>query len=236
VSWHTFAIAIHKETPKQFPFFSLVCQMFSDPITLLLLVLVFLIAISCHEASHALAAHKLGDITPKSEGRLTLNPLAHLDIIGTIAIFLFSFGWGKPVRVNPRNFENRRRDMMLVAFAGPAANFALAFVATGLLTLGFSEYSSGILHQFLYMLAWLNALLGVFNLIPLPPLDGGSVLIGLLPKNLAPTVEEFLMIHGQVTFFVLLGIDIFFGIPIITGPIVFVAENILLFFRLVFAF
>lgn len=210
--------------------------MFSDPITLLLLVIVFLIAISFHEASHALAAHKLGDITPKSEGRLTLNPLAHLDIFGTIAIFIFSFGWGKPVRVNPRNFDDRRRDMMLVAFAGPAANFALAFVATGILVLFFSVPTGGMLYEFFFMLAWLNALLGVFNLIPLPPLDGGSVLIGLLPKRIAPSVEEVLAIHGQVIFFVLLGIDIFFQIPIITGPIFFVAEHILLFFRMVFAF
>ncbi len=211
--------------------------MFSDPLSIVIIIAVFLIAISFHEAAHAFAAHKLGDITPKSEGRLTLNPLAHLDIVGTIAIFLFHFGWGKPVRVNPRNFENRRRDMMLVALAGPGANFAIAFVATGILVFSASHVPLGsILHNFLFMLAWLNTMLGVFNLIPLPPLDGGSVLLGLLPKKIAPSAEEFLTLHGQVTFFILLAVDIFFDIPIITGPIFFVADKILLFFQFVFAF
>ncbi len=215
---------------------------FSLDITGIIIVgIVFLIALSCHEAAHAYVAFKLGDPTPKLEGRLTLNPAAHLDLMGTIAILVIQFGWGKPVRINPSFFRDKRRDMMLVALAGPGANFLLGFLAAGLVSLissfgASSVLAESLLFQFLQTLLWINIFLGVFNLIPLPPLDGGSVLLGILPKRLVPPVRDFLLVHGQVTFFVLLAVNLFFNIPIITGPVLYIAEKIILFFRLVFAF
>ncbi len=234
---------LKKELPNEFPSFLHSCQMFSsfDPLGLLIIAAVFLIAIACHEAAHAYVAYKLGDPTPKMEDRLTLNPMAHLDIIGTIAIFAVGFGWGKPVRVNPSFFRDKRRDMMLVALAGPMANFGLAFVAAGVSALLLFvapdiAFTEKIFFSFVQTLLWVNVFLGVFNLIPLPPLDGGSVLLGLLPKHLVPSVREFLEMHGQITFFILLAVNLFFNIPIITGPVGFISGKIVLFFQLVFAF
>lgn len=213
-----------------------------SPTYLLLLVVSFLIAIAFHEAAHAYMAVRLGDSTPKREGRLTLNPMAHLDVFGTIAIFLISFGWGRPVRVNPSAFENRRRDMMIVALAGPMANFILAFLGILFVSL-FVKISpelffsgNSLLGQFLTILISLNIFLGVFNLIPLPPLDGGSVLMGIMPKKIAPSVQEFLDAHGQIIFFVLLAVNLVFHIPVITGPVSFVSDYITLFFQMIVAF
>jgi Zn-dependent protease len=212
-----------------------------DITNILLIIVVFLIALSFHEAAHAFTAYRLGDITPKTEGRLTLNPLSHLDIFGTIAIFIFQFGWGKPVQVNPSAFQNPRRDMMLVALAGPTANFLLAFIAAGASSFFISFFENivfldNIFFQFLQFFLWINILLGVFNLIPLPPLDGSSVLLGLLPKHLVPPVHYFFQIHGQILFFVLLAVNIVFHIPIITGPVFFLSEKIALFYQIIFAF
>ena len=198
------------------------------------LVFVFLIALSFHEAAHAAAANFLGDPTAKNAGRLTLDPRAHLDPIGAIAIFLFHFGWGKPVPVNPHNFKNPRRDDALVAIAGPAANFFIAFLATGFLTFFSHSLGAGV-SNFFEMLLAINLLFGVFNLFPLPPLDGGAVFVGLLPKKIAPPVEIFLKKNGPVIFFTALAIDLFFKIPLITGPVIFVSGKIQILFSLFWA-
>src|SRR2546422_1034285 len=150
----------------------------TDPRTLLFLLPAVLIAATCHEFAHALVADRLGDPTARQLGRLSLNPLVHLDLLGTLFFVLFSFGWARPVPVNDRNFANPRLGMLLVAVAGPLANVALAF-ALGLLvqTQGLAGTLWGDLAS---MLVWINIVLAVFNLIPIPPLDGSRILEALL--------------------------------------------------------
>lgn len=145
-----------------------------------------LLALALHEYAHAVAAVRLGDPTPRLQGRLTLNPLAHLDPFGTIMLFLFSFGWAKPVIVDPRNFRNPRRDMMWVALAGPVSNILLAFALSRVAPyiLAFVPPSAvRATFLFLQVSIQLNIWLAVFNMLPVPPLDGSKVLAGLLPAR-----------------------------------------------------
>ncbi len=153
----------------------------------------FLLALILHEFAHAWVADKLGDPTPRFMGRLTLNPLKHLDPIGTVAIVLFMVGWAKPVPVNPRNFKDPHRDMMWVALAGPLTNLFLAAISAVLLKMLlfvslYSLFSNSIIIPLFRMLevsVLINITLAIFNLIPIPPLDGGRILSGLLPANIA---------------------------------------------------
>ena len=179
-----------------------------DPETirnLIALVPAAVIAISFHEAMHGYAADRLGDHTARLEGRLTLNPLAHLDIIGSIiipiALYLFAgfvFGYAKPVPVNPYNLRNPRRDMAIVAAAGPAVNLALAFVSAILLrVVGLFDMGSTLaqwiilpIAAFLALSIVVNVILACFNLIPIPPLDGGRILVGILPREWADAVSK----------------------------------------------
>lgn len=160
-----------------------------------------LMAITCHEVSHGFIANRLGDGTARQMGRLTLNPLKHLDIIGTLMVIIIGIGWAKPVPVNFANLHNPRRDMIWVAAAGPITNMLLATVSAGLLRLlvSFSEpfADSSLLQLFfepvVLMLAfsvYINLLLAIFNLIPLPPLDGGRVMVGLLPYRQAESLAR----------------------------------------------
>ncbi|HEX2987572.1 MAG TPA: site-2 protease family protein [Chloroflexota bacterium] len=152
--------------------------------SLLLFVPAFVIAIAMHEASHAFAATILGDPTPRVQGRLSLNPLRHLDPLGTITLFLVGFGWGKPVVVNPRYFKvNPLAGMALTAVAGPLMNVLLALLFA--LPFRMQWHMVGWPLAFAEAVASINLLLAVFNLIPLPPLDGFSVLMGILPRPLA---------------------------------------------------
>lgn len=152
-----------------------------------------LLAITAHEVSHGLIADRLGDPTARLSGRLTLNPLRHLDPIGTLTLLIFGFGWAKPVPVIFANLRNPRRDMIIVALCGPLANFAIAlFCSAGLhlLALFLNESSPPpksveAVQLMLGFGLYINLLLGLFNLIPIPPLDGGRVLIGLLPSKSA---------------------------------------------------
>jgi Zn-dependent protease len=160
-----------------------------------------LFSIMMHEVSHGYIAERFGDPTARLLGRLNLNPFKHLDLIGTLAIFIFGFGWAKPVPVNPTNFRRPQRDMIWVALAGPVANFALA-LASALLLHGLAlldpvaaAYASvgQMLSPLRMMLAfslYINILLGVFNLIPVPPLDGGRVLVGVLPQRQAQLISR----------------------------------------------
>lgn len=151
-----------------------------------------LIALTFHEYAHGQVADWLGDSTPYYQGRLTLNPLPHIDWIGFFALMFFHFGWAKPVQVNPNNFKNVsvKTGMMLVSIAGPLMNILLAFVAMITLRLlsfnpELGTYSGNLsaLIQMLIPLVQINIILAVFNLIPVPPLDGSKILAGLLPDK-----------------------------------------------------
>ena len=141
-----------------------------------------LVALVLHELAHGFVSYKLGDETPKREGRLTLNPMVHLDLFGTICLLFFHFGWAKPVQINPYNYKNKKLGTVLVSLAGPFTNFLIALLGMFLLRLGSSLPT--ILVSFLYSLISINVGLGVFNLIPLPPLDGSKVLAAVLPQDL----------------------------------------------------
>jgi len=156
---------------------------------LALMVIPVLVALTGHEFAHAWAAHRLGDDTARQAGRLTLNPLAHLDFFGTLFLLISQlFGWAKPVPVNPRNFRRPARDMALVALAGPSLNIALALTLglilkftflAGLFLPTYPDESLFII--LLHLIVLINLALGVFNLLPLPPLDGFQILASFLP-------------------------------------------------------
>lgn len=161
-----------------------------------------LLAIMLHEVSHGYVAERFGDPTARLLGRLNLNPFKHLDPIGTLAVFIFGFGWAKPVPVNQGNLRQPRRDMIWVALAGPTANILLALLSALLLrTLGYLD-SSGIGESQIYlqvttpikMMAgfslYINVLLGMLNLLPVPPLDGGRILAGILPEAQAKLLNR----------------------------------------------
>jgi len=140
-----------------------------------------LIAITMHELAHGYSAYKLGDSTAKNAGRLTLNPLAHIDILGFVLLFTVGFGWAKPVPINPSFFKNRKKDTIIVSIAGPFTNFFLAIVSSVLFAIAYKLNSGPILLLMLELLIRYNIVLGFFNLLPFPPLDGSKIVASLLP-------------------------------------------------------
>ncbi|HWI40059.1 MAG TPA: site-2 protease family protein [Verrucomicrobiae bacterium] len=176
-----------------------------------------LLAITCHEVSHGFIADRFGDPTARRMGRLTLNPLRHLDIIGTLMIFFVGIGWAKPVPVNFGNLHRPKRDMIWVAAAGPATNFLLAAASGWGLRWCYAALRGGggtaILEPVILMLGfslYINLLLGLFNLIPLPPLDGGRVLVGLLPFRQAAALAR-VEPYGMIIIIVLVFFTDLFG-------------------------
>ena len=151
---------------------------------ILIRVFVILFAIAIHEYAHGKAALSLGDPTAKNAGRLTLNPISHIDPIGAICLFLFHFGWAKPVPINTSYFKNPRKDIILTSLSGPMSNFAAAFAA-GVFLKNFPLQSSPFLVYLLSYMVLINTALGLFNLLPIPPLDGSHVLENLLPIKAA---------------------------------------------------
>lgn len=176
---------------------------------LVVVIPVFLLALTIHEFAHGWLANRLGDPTARLQGRLTLNPLAHLDPIGTLAIVLIGFGWARPVPVDFRYLKRPRRDMMFIAAAGPVSNLALgaacAFCYRVILwTVGSPEWAWLILpvRTMLRTGVWVNVVLAVFNLLPIPPLDGSRVVSGLLPLRHAISYSR-LEPYGFVIIFLL---------------------------------
>jgi Zn-dependent protease len=196
----------------------------------LLSFLVLIISITIHEFCHALAADRLGDPTPRSLGRLTLNPLAHADPIGTFFLPLLSvftgiptIGWAKPVIIDPYNFKNPKKDEIIVSIAGPTGNILLALFASLLLKF------LGIQSILLYLLILINISLAVFNLLPIPPLDGSKIFLNLLPEEKSIQWQETLDRYGFILLIILVflpigGSSIF---QIILSPIVNFALSLL---------
>jgi Zn-dependent protease len=159
-------------------------DIFSFP-TIVTKILVLLISFPVHELAHAWTANYFGDETPKSQGRLTLNPLAHLDVAGSFIFLVSYFGWAKSVPVNPYYLKKRSRyAYLLVSLAGPISNLILAIIVSIPFRLGLVDYSNQFISQILYYFLLFNLILAIFNLIPLSPLDGGKIFSQLLPANL----------------------------------------------------
>ena len=169
-----------------------------------------IIAMVIHEWAHARVAYALGDYTPKLDGRLTLNPAAHVDLFGLLMLFIVHFGWARPVRINPNNFSNPRRDDILVSLAGPMSNLLMAFftliVWIVLLRLGV-EMSEGAA-SVLQLIMIININFAIFNMLPIPPLDGSQILRNLLPYELA----RYFMYIERYSFIILI---IFLMTPIL---------------------
>ncbi len=150
------------------------------------------IAMTVHEYAHARVADALGDYTPRMQGRLTLNPFAHVDPVGLLMLFIVHFGWAKPVQINPMNFSNPRRDDILVSFAGPASNlitafiFAIIFVLLAKMHVPFTKGALVVLNLIIIY----NINFAIFNMLPIPPLDGSHILKQLLPYDLARQFES----------------------------------------------
>lgn len=189
----------------------------------LIIIAAFLFSLSIHEMAHAFVADRLGDPTARIQGRVTLNPLAHLDPIGTLLpVFLMFtgspiiFGWGKPVPFDPFNLRHPRRDAALISFAGPAVNLTLAIFLATIIRLGhlFLGPTAFVVEIILAPMIVLNVTWGLFNLIPIHPLDGGKVLIGVLPQDLAYKWDEILNEYGLILLIFL--IFPFFG----TSPVI----------------
>jgi Zn-dependent protease len=169
-----------------------------------------LVGFTVHEFSHALVAVRLGDSTPRDQGRLTLNPISHIELIGLLMILLVGFGWAKPVQINPRNFKNPKNDEILVSLAGPFSNllFGIAFALAlkFLFTLAPQIFYTGgfgpVLFQILSYFVWINLLLAIFNLFPIPPLDGSHILLSLIPDKFS----RFKLVYTRYGRFILIAL------------------------------
>ena len=183
---------------------------------LLIILPVLLFSLTIHEMAHAVTADWYGDPTARRLGRISLNPLVHLDPVGSVVLPLmafyfggFIFGWAKPVPVNTANLQNHRRDFLVIAAAGPASNIVMAIGASALLGLvpgglGAAEGTPAVLATLLLFMVQFNLILAVFNMLPIPPLDGGNVLAGLLPETLAASYDRLIRPFGFLILIVLM--------------------------------
>ncbi len=189
--------------------------LFQEPLLFFILLVVFLAALSVHEASHALVGYLLGDQTAKREGRLTLNPLSHVDPLGLLLLITVGFGWGKPVPFNPYNLQYPRLGPVLVAGAGPAANLLFGIVCALVYRLVGPTLGEGNLLTLILLYAGqLNFLLMLFNLIPLPPLDGSKALIAVLEHSGKIAAKQFVETQGPTILLVLVFVDLFSSVGV----------------------
>lgn len=185
-----------------------------------------IVAITIHEFAHALLADRLGDPTPRAQGRLTLNPLAHLDPVGTLMLLLFRFGWGKPVIFDPYNLAHPRRDAGIISLAGPISNLLLAVsLSLGLRFLPLPLFFGPLI----YITIILNITLAVFNLVPVYPLDGEKILAALLPRDLAYEYQTVMSRYGTIILIFMI-LPVFGNSPIISliSPVITFLSRLLL--------
>ncbi|MBI5135653.1 site-2 protease family protein [Candidatus Uhrbacteria bacterium] len=197
-------------------------QLFSNPALVIVWITAILYAMTVHEFSHALAAKLLGDDTPEREGRLSLNPAAHVDMMGLVLLVVAGFGWGRPVQFNASRLRNPRLDPALVGLAGPFANL-LSVVVFGLLTrlaINANYAPENLMVQFFLYIALLNTTLMVFNLLPVPPLDGSHLLLALLPERFW-RLKIWLVTRGALWLMGLVLIDIVTGGLLLGGILSF---------------
>lgn len=168
-------------------------------------IITLIIALSVHEFSHGFVAHMLGDNTAKAQGRMSLNPLKHIDPFGFVAIMLVGFGWAKPVFMNPYNFKNMRDGISLTALAGPVSNLLMAVVGALLLNFSLPILLAVFIQQFIYI----NVILATFNILPFPPLDGFKVFGRILPDNLFYKAQVFEQKYGFYLILILLVTGVF---------------------------
>ncbi len=205
--------------------------LFTDPVQFIVWLIALVIAIDVHEFAHAWSATRLGDPTPKLQGRLTLNPLAHLDPLGTLMLLIVRFGWGKPVQFDPYNLQNPRRDAAIISLAGPVSNLVTATIFSIILNFVIPiSPSLYFLSAILPPIIFLNIILAVFNLLPIHPLDGGKILVGILPHNDAVKIDLFLKQYG-IFLLILLIFPIWGGVsPVLylLSPVINILSSILL--------
>jgi Zn-dependent protease len=176
----------------------LISLLFAQPVLFVIVALILVVAITVHEFAHAWAADHLGDPTPRYQGRVTLNPLAHLDLLGTALLFFAGFGWGKPVMFDPHNLKDPVKEAALIALAGPVSNLLLALllaIVIPVLTVFLHipmEWAQVILSFGIFY----NCMLAIFNLVPVHPLDGGKILVALLPRRMAYEYESMMSRYG----------------------------------------
>ncbi|WP_313756472.1 site-2 protease family protein [Tissierella sp.] len=180
------------------------------------------IAIIFHELAHGLTAYWLGDNTAKNAGRLTLNPLKHVDLGGFLCLVIFKFGWAKPVPINPFNFKNRKKDTILVSLAGPISNFIIAIIIGFILSLNI--ITNAVFFKVLFITLWYNIMLGVFNLLPFPPLDGSKIVASLLPSK----IEYYFYKYERYLYMILIVLIATNIIDRIMSPIIDVILNLLI--------
>jgi Zn-dependent protease len=205
-----------------------------DPAVIVKVVPAILIALTVHELAHAFVAIKLGDESPREAGRLTLNPLRHIDPIGFIMLLVAGFGWAKPVRISWENLKHPRRDDTLIALAGPASNLLLAFVLAVMLRLALpflSRFSqqlfSNVTSVFMWFI-WINLSLAVFNLLPIPPLDGSHAIMNLLSVKSGAAANRFFR-YGSLVLLALIVADRIFEADLLPiGPVIRTLFNALL--------
>ena len=202
----------------------LISLLFSSPVVFFVIATILVASITIREFAHAFMADKLGDPTPRHQGRVSLDPRKHLDPLGTAAIFLVGFGWGKPVPYDPYNLKKPTQDAAKIALAGPAVNLVVAT----LLGLVLSIWPVPILQAVLPIAISLNVMLAVFNLLPVAPLDGSKVILALLPQQTASEYQDFMRRYGTwVLLFLIIPIGGRSAISSLISPIISWIVNIL---------